>query len=111
VTLLFVIRIAAALVSIPVAAILSAKLIEFPDAFTRIERYGMGLFGSALILRIAPLLSSPEPTPFDHWSALMLGIGAFMMSFGRWQRLRRHKRANTLAHDAAVEHLRRRGKL
>lgn len=75
------------------ALIIVFKLTAYPDFFTPLERCGMGLTGTALVLRCAPILAKGAelpPTPFDDWATTLMGIGLTMYFIGRLLR-RLHK--------------------
>jgi multisubunit Na+/H+ antiporter MnhG subunit len=107
----FLFHLGSALAGGLVSLLLVFKLVMFPDQFNRVERIGMGLVGGTMILRVGPLMSSPETNPFSNWSTFVMTVGLVMMHWGRLARLIRHARRNTLAADAATAHLKARGKL
>lgn len=98
-------HIASALLGLVVAGLLSWKLLAFPDQFHFVERFGMGLVGGTMILRIAPVLSSPDQTPFSDWATAIMSLGLVLMHGGRLRRLIRHAARNQRAVDAAKAHL------
>ena len=100
-----------ALGGIALAVVMVVKIVRFPDAFNRIERWGMALVGGTMILRAPSIMVSPETTPFSDWATMAMTGGLLMMTAGRMVRLFRHSRVNTRAVDAAETHLRARGKL
>lgn len=108
---ILLLHLASAIFGVTVAALLVVKLTMFPEQFKRIERIGMGLVGGTMILRIGPIVSSPETTPFSDWSTTLMTFGLVLMHWGRLARLIRHARIGTLAKDAAEAHLRARGKM
>lgn len=90
-----------ALAGLGVALVLVIKLVAYPEQFRFVERLGMGMVGGSMILRIGPILASPETTPFSDWSTTVLQVGILFMVYGRLVRLRRHAKANERAVDAA----------
>lgn len=109
--ILLVIHLLSATLGVVFAVVMVTKILQFPDAFNRVERWGMALAGGTMILRIPTIIVSPETTPFSDWANLAMTLGMVMMSAGRLVRLMRHARSNTRAIDAAEAHLRARGKL
>ena len=41
-------------------AILVAKLVMFPEHYKLVERAGMGIVGGTMIMRIGPIMATPE---------------------------------------------------
>lgn len=109
--ILFIIHVLTAFLGVIFTIIMVTKILQFPDTFSAVERWGMALSGGTMILRIPTIIVSPETTPFSDWATLAMTLGMVMMSAGRLARLMRHARNNTRAVDAAEAHLRSRGKL
>ncbi len=109
--IIFLLHLLNAVGGVCVAGVLVVMLVKFPDQFRKVERIGMGLLGGTLILRIGPVMSYPETTPFSDWSPALMIVGLFMMNAGRLKRLIRHDRANQRAIDSAEQYLKARGKL
>lgn len=99
--IIFLFHVVSAVLSFVVAAILAWKLILFHEQFRFYERLGMGMVGGAMILRIGPIVLTPEQTPFNDWGTTVMTAGLVLMLGGRLVRLIRHARKNELAVDAA----------
>jgi hypothetical protein len=108
--MIFLFHLGSALAGLVLAAVLVFKLMCFPDQFKVTERIGLALVGATMILRVGPIMASPETTPFSDWSTLLMTVGLLMAHWGRLTRLIHHSRDNTRAADAAEAHLKARGK-
>lgn len=82
------------------ATIITYKLVVIPNRFNMIERIGMGLMGSGLILTLGLLMA--RDTPFDDWSTALLRAGCCIYFVGR---MHRHRIANWTMKQQAKQHL------
>jgi len=89
------------LCSLTVAVIIGYKLFCRPQAFTLMERIGMGVLGAGMILTVGPIMST-TPTPFEDWSGTLLRLGCAVYFLGR---LMKHRHNNAAAVRQARRHL------
>lgn len=82
------------------------KLVVKIDAFTPMERWGMGLIAAGAIMVIGPITF--KPSPFDDWAMTLMLIGNAIYFIGREFR---HRYANWEATRRARQILQDRGLL
>lgn len=80
-------------------------LIQRHEAFSRLERGGLGLMGGSAFMTIPVVLDiNASGTPFDDWATCLLPLGCVVFIAGRWLRVRAHSVRNAWAVDEARRH-------
>lgn len=74
--------------SLFVVLVVVYKLAAYPDRYNPVEKVGMGVIGSSMLMLIGPILAKYQlvadvHTPFDDWAGVLLRMGCAVYFLGR----------------------------